>query len=138
MMKIFNFFLFLLLFNGCYSQQKMDTITINYEAVTRGSSIILVATSSLITYKDFEIDREIKPSSKEWETLIQLLNDINLSNIKNLTSPSSNSAVDAALQATLSIAKNSTTYTSQTFDHGNPPKELKPVLEKIFSILKLM
>jgi len=116
----------------------MDTITINYEAVTRGSSIILVATSSLITYKDFEIDREIKPSSKEWETLIQLLNDINLSNIKNLTSPSSNSAVDAALQATLSIAKNSTIYTSQTFDHGNPPKELKPVLEKIFSILKLM
>ena len=136
-MKTVNYILLLLLFTGCHSQQKMDTITINYEAVTRGSSIKLVANSELITYKDFEIERELKPSSNEWEALIQLLNEINLSTIEDLTSPSSDSAVDAALQATLSITKNNTMHASQTFDHGNPPKELKPIIEKLFSILKL-
>ncbi|MBL4569197.1 MAG: hypothetical protein JKY69_06005, partial [Flavobacteriaceae bacterium] len=42
---------------------------------------------------------------------------------------------DAVLHATLKITIGDKTYSSQTFDHGNPPKELKPLIAELFNIV---
>ncbi|MBL4568525.1 MAG: hypothetical protein JKY69_02310, partial [Flavobacteriaceae bacterium] len=44
---------------------------------------------------------------------------------------------DAALHATLTIILGDKTYSSQTFDHGNPPKELKSLIDALFKFVDL-
>ena len=53
-MKKVGFLLFFAFMSGCHSQNASDTISITYQAITRGSSIEINATSELITYKDLE------------------------------------------------------------------------------------
>lgn len=134
-MKIVCVLLFFLLINSCNSQNKADIITISYKAITRGGSIEINATSELITYKDLENKKQLKPTSGDWKNLINLIEEINLSEMENFNPPSEDRYVDAALQATISITVSETTYNSQTFDHGNPPKELKEIIDKLFDIV---
>ena len=48
-----------------------------------------------------------------------------------------NLCVDVALHATLKITLEDRIYESQIFDYGNPPKELNPLIDKLFSALAL-
>jgi hypothetical protein len=134
-MKICCFLLFFTFISGCNSQNKAGIITISYEAITRGGSIEINATSELITYKDLENKKQLKPASSDWKNLIKLIEEINLSEMENFNPPSEDRYVDAALQATISITVDETTYNSQTFDHGNPPKELKKIIDQLFDIV---
>lgn len=134
-MKILCFLLFFTFISSCNSQNKADIIMITYEAITRGSSIEINATSELITYKDLENTKQLKPASNDWKNFINLIEEINLSEMENFIPPSKDRYVDAALQATISITVSETTYNSQTFDHGNPPKELKKIIDKLFDIV---
>ncbi len=136
-MKFIKYLFFIVILNSCKAQTNTDTMVINYNAKTRGSFITLVATSNKISYKDRETTKEINTTSKFWQEVINCVKPINLSEIENLTPPSSDRQVDAALHATLSITKNAKTYVSKTFDHGNPPKELKPLIETLFNALNL-
>ncbi len=133
-MKIFCFLLFFTFISSCNSQNKADIITITYEAITRGGSIEINATSELITYKDLENEKQLKPASSDWKNLINLIEEINLSEMENFNPPSEDRYVDAALQATISITVDESTYNSQTFDHGNPPTELKKI---VIQLLKM-
>lgn len=135
-MKLLNLIIFSVIFSSCGAQTNFENMTITYEAATRGSSISLIATSTKINYKDFEAHKEIVLTTGFWNEIIEISKKINLSNIHNFSPPTDNRTVDAALHATLSIHIDHTIYKSQTFDHGNPPKELKPLVDKLFSILK--
>jgi len=136
-MKLLNCLLFVVILSSCEAQTNLDNMTITYEAKTRGSSIEIKATSAQISYKDNTTTKEIKSSTEFWNDVISITKEINISEIESFIPPSDNRTVDAALLATLSIATDSKIYTSQTFDHGNPPKELKPLIDKLFSILNL-
>lgn len=134
-MKLLTFLFSVLILNGCYAQKNIDDMTITYEAATRGSSINLVATSTKINYEDFESKKEIVVTSEFWNEITEITNKITLSNMSYFTPPSDSRATDSALHATLSITIDNKTYKSQTFDHGNPPKEIKPLIDKLFSII---
>ena len=134
-MKNLLFLLLLISISSCKSQNETGVISIIYEAITRGSSIEIKATSSLFTYKDIEPEKQFKPTKNDWKSVKTLIEEINLSEMYRFNAPSEKSSVDAALQATLSITLNETTYSSQTFDHGNPPKELKKIIEKLFDLV---
>lgn len=136
-MKSLTCLLFLVVLSSCEAQTNLDDMTITYEARTRGSSIEIKATSTQINYKDNNTTKEIKPTAEFWNDVTNTTKEINLSAIESFIPPSDSRTVDAALHATLSIAIDSEIYTSQTFDHGNPPKELKPLVDKLFSILNL-
>ncbi len=129
-------FLFLFTFIGsCHSQNEDDTISIKYEAITRGSSIEINATSKLIIYKDLENIKQLKPALNDWNALISLIKEIKLSEMESFISPSEDRFVDAALQAKLSITVNENSYGSKTFDHGNPPKKIKKIIDKLFELI---
>ena len=134
-MKLLKFIFSIVILSSCNAQTNIDELTITYEAATRGSSINLVATSTKLNYTNFEIKKEIAVTSNFWNEITEITNKITLSNMSYLIPPSDGRAVDSALHATLSIRFDNKTYKSQTFDHGNPPKELKPLIDKLFSIL---
>ena len=134
-MKNLVFLLLLFSIGNCKSQIESEIISIKYEAITRGSYIRINATSNLFTYKDVETEKQIQPTKNNWKSIISLFEEINLSEMHRFSAPSEESAVDAALQATLSISTNNKYYQSQTFDHGNPPEELKGIIDKLFALV---
>jgi len=135
-MKFLKYLFFIVILHSCKAQTNLETMVINYDAATRGSSIKLEITSSKFYYKDLEKTTETKTTSKFWKEITTIVEQINLSEIENFIPPTSNRNVDAALHATLSITIGGLIYESQTFDHGNPPKELKPLIEALFKILE--
>jgi hypothetical protein len=122
------------LFNSCTAQTDTEN-SITYNAVTRGSSITILATSNKIIYTDNEISKTIKLSEKQWEEINILVSKIDLDAISNLDAPSNESATDRALIASLTITKNDTEYHSSYFDHGNPPNELVDLINLLFKII---
>lgn len=134
MKSYFTLILSLFLFNNCIAQTG-DTLDIEYMASTRGSSISLLANSTEIVYSDNSEIKKIKLPESQWKEIQLLVSKIELNSINNLISPSKESHTDRALAAILSINKNGTIYESPTFDHGNPPSELKDLINKLFEIV---
>ncbi|WP_340005818.1 hypothetical protein [Chryseobacterium sp. MYb328] len=61
----------------------------------------------------------------EWDNISRQVEALDLSKISELQSPTTGRYSDQALSATFLITSGGTTYTSATFDAGNPPKELE-------------
>ncbi len=131
---IYSFFSLLMLSN-CDTQSHED-FTLNYSAATRGSSITLDANSSEIQYSDMNGDKNITLNKSQWDEIKELISKIDVDEIENLEAPSNGSHTDRALVATLSITIGDKTYESVNFDHGNPPNELKKLIDKLFEIVK--
>lgn len=127
---------FMLVLSSCSSQNIVDKGIIKYEAITRGSFIEITSNLDSLVYKNTQESQKIKLSKTQIKEIKTLFGKINLSELENLKPPSTKSYTDAALQATLKITVNNKTFTSQTFDHGNPPKELKALLEYLFSVVE--
>ena len=135
-MKLLFIFIFSLVsLSNCNSQSHED-FTLNYSATTRGSSIILDATSSEIEYSDMDGDKNITLNKSQWDEIKELISKIDVDEIENLEAPSNGSHTDRALVATLSITIGDKTYESVNFDHGNPPVELKKLIDGLFEIVK--
>ena len=135
-MKLFSILIFSLITLSNCDSQSIEDLTLSYNAATRGSSITLDATSSEIQYSDMDGDRKIKLSKGQWNEIKELVSEIDVDEIENLKAPSNGSHTDRALVATLSITIDNETYESVNFDHGNPPNELKKLIDKLFEIVK--
>jgi len=136
-MKALKYIAFIFLFSSCTAQSNLTNVLIEYSAVTRGTTIDINITSKGITYKNNETTNVISLAAKQIKEFEELLENINLENLQTFIAPTSNSHSDRALQAALKITKNENIYTSQVFDHGNPPKELKALLDWIFKKLEI-
>ena len=114
-----------------------NELTIIYQAHTRGFfEEISISENSIVLFKDYE---KLKPingsiSAKEWKTCIDLVNAMDLNSISQLTAPSNLRQTDRVPFAHLSIIKKGDTIKSSDFDHKNPPKELKALVDLILSI----
>jgi len=112
-------------------------LTVIYQAHTRGFfEEISITEKSVILFKDYE---KLKPitgtiSAKEWKICIDLVEAIDLKSISQLTAPSNLRQSDRVPFAHVSIIKKGDTIKSSDFDHKNPPKELKELVELIISI----
>jgi len=102
-------------------------------ASTRGSSLKIIANPNQIVYND----TVLKITSDKWNVLTTLIQEINLGNLNNLKAPSEDRYRDMALAAELKITTSENNFTSSQFDHGNPPKELKPLLDKLNEFLTI-
>ncbi|PWN63390.1 hypothetical protein [Chryseobacterium oncorhynchi] len=71
-------------------------------------------------------------SSGEWKKITEQANQVELSKISDLKSPTSARFSDGALSATVYITSDGKTYISSSFDSGVPPKEL----EKLYMVIK--
>lgn len=121
-------------------QKRQDTITITYEAVSRGFfEEISVSNNSFSICNDLN-RKEFKTyecSEKDWNESLELLSKINIEGLPNLKAPTSMRQYDGAAHATLIIKDGSNKIRSNTFDHGHPPEEIKALVEKLLSFKKI-
>ncbi|MDH7446284.1 hypothetical protein [Aquimarina sp. 2201CG14-23] len=118
-----------------YNQQNITTI--QYDAFSRGYFLAVSIDKDQI--KKFK-DRNLKEfdtkncTEKDWNKVLLLINDIELKKINTLQAPSDKRTFDGAAHARLKIISGDKIYTSAGFDHGNPPEDLKVLVNTILSL----
>lgn len=108
-----------------------------YEATTRGAFIEYRVNNEQLVVNSVGLDKkniEKALTPKDRNKIMSLVEEIELDHIKNLVPPSMNSTVDRALVARLIVTFNDNNYESAPFDYGNPPKELKPLIDQILAL----
>lgn len=111
-----------------------------YEAMTRGVyNKIIVTQDSIITIKDREKKNTVAKLTKkaDWDFLITSIKKIHPEELGNLKAPSNKNFVDAALAANLKVISNGVAVSSPNFDHGNPPAEIKELVNRLIAISDL-
>lgn len=117
-----------------------DLQSFEYEAMTRGAfKKVIVTQDTIITIKDRDMKDVVKtPISKaDWESLVKALDKVELESLETMDPPSKKHQFDGALAAYLAVIKSEKSYRSSTFDHGNPPVAIQPLVDKILSISDL-
>lgn len=147
-MKIlFSLFVLIFLSKDCNQQHPQtliefqDELTIIYEASTRGFyEKIWINKDSVSFSNDRSLNRVSVSKCKveEWNTLAELLNEINLKELPDFEAPSKNYQVDGAAMATLTIELNDETFQTKIFDNGNPPKAIFKLVNKVLSMKEMM
>ncbi|MDR5591529.1 hypothetical protein [Christiangramia sp. SM2212] len=123
--------------NNCSNPEAGSIESFSYETFTRGSSTMYTVTPNQITVKSTGLNKNENSnsiSSEEWSELINIAGEIDAAKMSQLKAPSDSRASDAALHAILSVRKNDTIYKTNSFDHGNPPEEVKPLVEAILRL----
>jgi len=123
--------------NDCSNHENQNINSISYETFTRGSSTVYKISNSILKITSTGVNKAESSKqlcSEEWTMLVQKLEEVEVSKINQLKTPTDKRASDAALHAILSIRKNDTIYKTNSFDHGNPPKEVKPLVEAILRL----
>lgn len=123
--------------NECSVQEQQEIKSVSYETYTRGSSSTYTITSEEIQVKSTGFDareRTVKISEEQWNTITSEVKKIDVSKIENLEAPTESRASDAAAHAELSLILDDSQYKSSTFDHGNPPNAIKPLIEAILRL----
>ncbi|MBJ7879455.1 hypothetical protein [Gelidibacter salicanalis] len=119
------------------STSAQEELAIIYEAQSRGFYEKLWVDQSSISFADNRDLSNVKtrPISKaDWGELVALKNALNLKTLPNLKAPSEKRFSDGAAIGSLTIKTKQAEVESSEFDHGNPPKELKSLLNKLLSI----
>lgn len=123
--------------NGCSeSKINQDAISLEYTAQSRGPYTCIIINKKNVSIQN---KREGKPSVKacnktDWDNIIKALKKVDVQNISTLKAPSKDYLFDGAAIANLKITYNNKVYESQSFDHGNPPKEIAQLVKEILSI----
>ncbi|MBC8643403.1 hypothetical protein H9W95_02760 [Flavobacterium lindanitolerans] len=137
-MKILSaFVMVLVLAKGCNSSElrkESENISFEYEATTRGNyRKIIAGQDTIFTIKSRNGEAVEKNFHGDWNSMLDLLAKVDRANIQNLKAPSEKRFYDGAMIAGLTVIYKQDTYRSASFDHGNPPKEIKKLVEKIIS-----
>ena len=121
-------------------QKQEDHITITYQASSRGVfEEIAISKDSLVLCNDVNRNSftTYTYDKKEWNECLELLENINVSQLPKLKAPTGKRLYDGALHAILTIKSEEGEVTSSSFDHGEPPAEIKALVEKLLSIKKV-
>lgn len=103
--------------------QKIEKIELT--ELTRGTHRNSIFTSKYkITVLNGDSTKNVM-NPAEWGKISKQANALDLSKISDLKSPTTGSYSDQALASNFIITSKGQTYTSATFDAGNPPKELE-------------
>jgi hypothetical protein len=124
---------------GCASslQKQSEDITVTYEAITRGSNMIITAKQDAVTtntVRSEKISATSTISQEQWKEVINEIEKVDLDKISELEAPTNKRLYDGALIASVIIQLKDTTYRSSSFDHGNPPAEIVSLVNKIIHL----
>jgi hypothetical protein len=127
---------------GCeaQSQNDMKDVVIEYTAVSRGfNQKIIVTNQTVSVFKTKGQSEKMVPtkiSDADWKIIYNNFQAIKLEQMTTIKAPSEKRYYDGAAIAELKIEAQGKTYKSQSFDHGNPPKEIKELVDKINTFTK--
>ncbi len=116
-----------------------NIIDVEYQAVSRGYFLNTKINKSLITlFKDRSLENMVSKScsQNDWSYLLSAIKKIDIQTINKLKAPSKKRSFDGAPHGQLKISTTNKTYTSVSFDHGNPPKEIKLLVNHILSLVE--
>lgn len=122
------------------AKKAADDVSFEYSAMTRGVyKKVIVKQDTIITITDRAMKNVAsKPvSTADWKTLMALYKKVKPEKLETLVPPSKKHQFDGALAANLKIITKGNTYQSSTFDHGNPPAEIKELTDKIIALSDL-
>lgn len=138
-MKIILFLLFPILMAETCSQNKYQDkdITLTYETIKRGSRENYTLTKDeIIVVKNTGDETKVsdKITSNDWEYLMDKMKEIEVAKINQIKPPSDKRTFDGAAHAIITIKVGEKVYKSNSFDHGNPPPELKSLVKAILRL----
>lgn len=138
-MKFILILLFpILMAETCSQNNEQDKdISFTYETITRGSRA-----NYTLTKEDIKVVKNLggetkaseKMTSKDWDNLMERMEEIDVPKINQLKPPSDKRTFDGAAHAILTIKVGEKVYKSNSFDHGNPPAELKSLVKAILRL----
>lgn len=139
-MKHVFLLLSLLLFQKECSPSKINqnNLVLEYITQSRGAYSCFIINKKTIS----KINRRgAKPKNKpcreaDWGKIIKTLKTVDVENVPHFKAPSEKRLFDGAAIAKLKITYNGNVYQSQSFDHGNPPKEIAALVKEMLSISK--
>jgi len=138
--------------NDCSQKQKEEKMTqqevtkelgqdiksISYEAASRGYfySVSMSAATGELNVREAREGKaqSISLTDQQQKEIFKAANDIDIKNIAQLEAPSTAHQYDGAPGASLKITTKEGSFTSATFDDGNPPNELKTLVSKLMTI----
>ena len=113
-----------------------ENMIFEYTAITRGSYTMVKANKDTITY---QLSRASKEETKDctkqnWYTLTNLASNVDITKIDQIEAPSKAHQYDGAAIANLNVTVGDKTYRTQSFDAGNPPKEIAEIVNYLLSL----
>jgi hypothetical protein len=104
-------------------KQKIEKIQLT--ETTRGinRNSIFTSNAKITVFNGDSTRYTMNPS--EWDNISKQAEALDLSKISDLQSPTTGRYSDRSLSSNFIITSGENTYTSATFDSGNPPKELE-------------
>ncbi|MXN91429.1 hypothetical protein GR160_09325 [Flavobacterium sp. Sd200] len=116
-------------------QKQTENVLFEYTALTRGAyKKVIVSSYNIVTIKDRDNKDAVsrKLTADEWKTLYDAYKTIkDPGTLSSIEAPSVKHQYDGALVAMVTITVDDVIYQTNTFDHGNPPAEVKPLVDAI-------
>lgn len=123
-----------------FSQEKINDLSIEYEVISRGFYQKMKVSKETFVYSEDRTEKmsnTVKISNKQWREIVNLADKIKLKELSSLKAPSEKRKFDGAAFAKLKVFTNDKEYVSSNFDHGNPPLEIKGLVENIIALSQL-
>ena len=122
-----------------FSQEKIDDLSIEYEAISRGFYQKMKVNKEAFVFSEDRTEKKsntVKISNKQWRKIVDLVDEIKLKELSSLKAPSEKRKFDGAAHAQLKVFYKNDLNESSNFDHGNPPVEIKKLVEYIINLSK--
>jgi hypothetical protein len=123
--------LLLVSINSCQSQDKKDTISLNYNAQTRGFQLSIQLENNLLEVTKNNETHQIELTDKQLNEVIEMVKKIDFDSLKSNISID-DLAVDKAIKGEFELNFNGKLYTFE-FDHNNAPESIQELLNKLQS-----
>ena len=124
---------------GCSQKDRniMDITEITYTASTRGYfyQVKVMPTMMQVRMDRRSEDGQIYPIEiEDWDALLSLIEAIELKKLDDIEPSTSWQEVDRAPMAGLVVETIEKKFESPSFDHGNPPEEIRPLVEALLEL----
>jgi hypothetical protein len=132
-MKLYKITLILLLVSSlsCQSQDKKDSISLNYTAQTRGFQLAIQLDNNLLELTKNNEARKIELTNNQLSEIIDIVKKIDFKAIESNISMD-DLAVDKAIKGEFELNLNREIYVFE-FDHNNAPESIQELLNKLQS-----
>lgn len=132
-MKFFKMTLILLIISSisCQSQDKKDTISLNYNAQTRGFQLAIQLENNLLEVTKNNDTHQIELTEKQFNEVVEMVKKIDFEVLKSNISID-DLAVDKAIKGEFELNLNGELYAFE-FDHNNAPESIRELLSKLQS-----
>lgn len=128
--------------SGCPPHPKYQFNKIAYKAFSRGSSESIVIEKNQNNYAKARLihlkngKEVLNKRFGKFRSLYKVTKNITVEEIDKIKVPSKKYQFDGAMLTTVEFSILDKVYRSSSFDHDNPPEELKPLIDYLKSLVK--